>query len=75
VNKSTLAQGLRNRLLQKRLVDKATLNNISDDDVIDSYITCSCCGMKSIKTQGELSCLILSSKDVEHFLSKSQKFH
>lgn len=75
MNKSTLAQGLKQRLLQKGLVDKVTLCGISDDDIIDSYITCSCCGVKSVKSQGELNQLILSSKDVEHFLSQSQSGH
>ena len=75
MNKSTLALALRERLLAKKLVTKKLLDTVSDDDVIDSYITCSDCGAKSIKTKGELNKAILESKDVEDFLDKATDYH
>jgi len=64
---SELAAQLRKRLIDKKLVDPALLHSISDDQVIDSYITCSCCGEKQVNDSAELACIIERSDSAEKF--------
>ena len=72
MNKSTLALKLKERQLEKNLVPRELILNISDRDIIDCYITCSCCGEKSIEDDN-LNKIILASKNVEDFLSITSK--
>lgn len=65
---SELAAQLRKRLIDKNLVDPSLLHSISDDEVIDSYITCSCCGEKQVNDCAELAWLIDRSNSAETFL-------
>lgn len=58
--KSELAQDLRKRQIAYGMVEKRLIERISDDDIIDCYITCSCCsqlpscdGLKGAKANRE----------------------
>ncbi|MCB9062468.1 MAG: hypothetical protein H6622_13180 [Halobacteriovoraceae bacterium] len=75
INYSTLAENLRSRLITKGLVEKNILAAIPDSQIIDCYITCSCCGEKSVKSKTALDQIILSSKNVEEFLEKTRVAH
>lgn len=72
MNYSTLAKELRKRQLERGFVKKELINNISDEKIIDCYITCSCCGLKAVQSKAELNKIILESKNVEDFLDKTQ---
>jgi hypothetical protein len=65
---SELAARLRKRLIDKKLVDPSLLRSISDDEVIDSYITCSCCGEKQVNDSAALARIIERSDSAETFL-------
>jgi hypothetical protein len=65
---SELAARLRKRLIDKKLVDPSLLRSISDDEVIDSYITCSCCGEKQVTDSAALARIIERSDSAETFL-------
>jgi len=64
---SELAAQLRKRLIDKKLVDPSLLHSISDDEVIESYITCSCCGEKQVNDSAVLARIIERSDSAETF--------
>ncbi len=41
-----LADGLRQRQYEKKLVPRWMVDRLKDDEMIDSYVTCSECGAK-----------------------------
>ena len=45
----------------KKLVD-----DVDDDDIVESYVSCSCCGELCI-TKDQLDQIISSAKDVDHY--------
>ncbi|SRR6266567_1756240 len=51
MDKHKLAHELRRRQYDVGLVDRHIIDSLSDDDIIDSYITCSCCGEKQVNAQ------------------------
>jgi hypothetical protein len=51
MDKHQLAQELRQRQYNKGLVPRRMIDALSDDDIIDSYITCSDCGEKQVEGQ------------------------
>ncbi len=67
MEKYQLAQGLRQRQYERGLISPQIINIISDDDIINSYITCSCCGEKQV-TSIELEAAIRQAFDTYHFL-------
>lgn len=68
MKKHELAGELRRRQLAQRRVPKKLIRRLSDDDIIDAYITCSCCGEKEV--DGPLLALaILKAESVEHFFA------
>ena len=64
--KRELAQELRESQYQKKLVAKALVDALTDDQMIDSYITCSDCGEKQV-TEQQLPNLIATAKDANEF--------
>lgn len=64
---SELATELRRRLIDKGLATARQLRSISDMTVIDSYITCSCCGERQIESTDELAQIIQQADTVETF--------
>ena len=44
---------------------------VSDDKMVDSYITCSCCGVKMVD-EGQLKMCISMAMDAEGFLSLTE---
>lgn len=66
--KSELAQDLRKRQIAYGMVEKKLIERISDDDIIDCYITCSCCKEKQVEGI-KLDELIFKARDTEHFFS------
>jgi hypothetical protein len=64
--KHELAQELRERQYKKKLVAKALVDALTDEEMIDSYITCSGCGAKQV-TEQQLPNLIARAKDANEF--------
>ena len=64
--KIDLAKELRLRQYKYGQVDRELIDAISDDQIIDSYITCSCCGEKQVEIE-QLPQIIADAKDTEHF--------
>jgi hypothetical protein len=67
MNKAQLAQGLRQRQYAQGYIPRRMIDATSDEDIIDSYITCSCCGEKQV-TPLELERAIEQASDAYHFL-------
>jgi hypothetical protein len=65
--RSELAQQLRERQYQKKLVAQAQIDTLTDDQIIDAYITCSRCGEKQVADQ-QLPTLIARANNANHFL-------
>jgi len=68
MDKAQLAQGLRQRQYAQGYIPRSTIDTVSDEDIIDSYITCSCCGEKQVTPQ-ELETVIEQASDTYHFLT------
>jgi hypothetical protein len=49
MTKHYLASQLRQRQIARGLVPKAMVDALSDDEIIDCYITCSDCGVKQVE--------------------------
>ncbi len=67
MTKQQLAIELRNRQREKGLVDEWQLEAISDNEMIDAYVTCSCCGDKQAEGT-QLEKAINMAKDSDRFL-------
>ena len=63
-----LANQLRKRLFERRLAPLDVLSRISDTTIIDSYITCGCCGERQIKDPAVLTRLIEQAESADAFL-------
>ncbi|MFA5135511.1 MAG: hypothetical protein WC505_07035 [Patescibacteria group bacterium] len=66
MSKEALAKLLRKRLIKAGLVPTELVNRVSDDAIIDSYITCSGCHTK-IVTSEELVAAVAQARSTEHF--------
>jgi hypothetical protein len=66
--KSELARQLRQRQYKLGRIDRSLIDALRDDDIIDSYITCSCCGRKQV-TPSDLQAAIERAVDAEHFFA------
>ena len=73
MKKGLLAQELRAKQLKLGAVPARIIKALSDDEIIDSYITCSCCGDKQLEG-AELEYAISSASDTEHFFKLADKF-
>lgn len=67
MDKHQLAQELRQRQYKRGLVERWMIDALADDDIIDSYITCSGCGEKQVDTQN-LALAIDRAQDANQFL-------
>lgn len=67
MEKHQLAQELRQRQYGAGLVERRLVDTLSDDDIIDSYITCSQCGAKQV-TERNLEIAIARAQSASHFL-------
>ena len=67
MDKHLLAQQLRQRQYAHGHLPRHLVDAVSDEDMIDSYITCSCCGEKQVTPQ-QLEVAIAQSRDAHHFL-------
>jgi hypothetical protein len=66
MEKHQLAQALRQRQYHLALVEQQVIDEISDDKIIDSYITCSDCGEKQVTPQ-ELTIAIRLAANANQF--------
>jgi hypothetical protein len=66
MKKHQLAHELRQRQYALGEVERWMIDSLSDDEMIDSYITCSCCGEKQVN-QRELATAIAKARSAEHF--------
>jgi hypothetical protein len=66
MEKHQLAQELRQRQYRLDLLDRRLIEAISDDEIIDTYITCSDCGEKQVTIQ-ELKTVIRLAVTVQQF--------
>lgn len=66
VEKTALAADLRAAQIRLGQVPTEMIRNLSDDEIIDCYITCSCCGVKQAEGS-DLALAIDTADDKEHF--------
>jgi hypothetical protein len=67
MKKADLANDLRSRQLANGYVSAKLLANITDDQLIDSYITCSGCGKRAI-SPSDLPSTITAATSTDDFL-------
>ena len=67
MQKHELANQLRQRQYAYGMVERRIVDSLSDDDIIDSYVTCSCCGEKQVEG-ARLQSVIMAAKDSDSFL-------
>lgn len=68
MDKQALAQQLRQRQYAHGYIPRHLIDTVSDEDIIESYITCSCCGEKQVTPQ-QLELAIEQARDASHFLA------
>ena len=68
MDKHQLAQELRHRQYANGLVAKKYIDALSDDDIIESYITCAGCGAKLVPLD-DLDLLIKRARSAEQFIA------
>ncbi len=66
MHKTELAEELRQCQRELAHVDLNIIDSLGDDEIIDSYITCSCCGEKQV-TSDELGDAITEASNVASF--------
>lgn len=69
MQKTTLAQALRSRQYALSQVPAALLEALSDEEIIWSYITCSCCG-EPLVSGTDLALAIWQATDADDFLTR-----
>ncbi len=67
MEKQQLAQDLRQRQYAAGMVDRRLIDLISDDQMIDSYLICSCCGKKQVTDQEKEEALLLATNSQQFF--------
>lgn len=72
MHKADLAHALRQRQHALGEVPGEMIDALSDDAIIDSYITCSCCGEKQV-THRQLRKAIFMAKDADGFFNVCEK--
>ena len=73
MQKDALAQDLRQRQHQLGQVPAEMIDALSDDAIIDSYITCSCCGEKQV-TRRQLRKAMFLARDADGFFDVCDQF-
>jgi hypothetical protein len=66
MTKNQLARELRQRQYALGEVERWMIDALSDDEIIDSYITCSCCGEKQVDPR-QLATAITKARGADHF--------
>jgi hypothetical protein len=66
MNMTQLAQELRERQYKLGTVPREMIDALTDVAIIDSYITCSCCGAKQVN-EAQLHVAISSAENADHF--------
>ena len=66
--KHNLANQLRQRQYCYGQVDRKIIDSLSDDQIIDCYITCSCCGEKQVDAK-TLPNVIDQANDSDNFFA------
>jgi hypothetical protein len=74
MKKKDLAIQLGKCLLANKLVEPEVLQQVSDNKVIDSCITCSRCKMKLVKNPKKLAKIVGKSRTIEHFFYLCDKY-
>jgi len=67
MQKKQLAQELRQRQYKLGQVSRQQIDAVADDDIIESYITCSGCGARLVDDT-QLRMAIHTAQDAAHFL-------
>ena len=76
MTKEGLAARLRDRQRQKRLLQPeglAVLDRLSDDEIIDCYLTCSCCARKQVPAEDLADLIMQAANDDDFFRLVDQK--
>src|SRR5579859_4042271 len=73
MKKAILAQELRARQLKHGQVPVEMIRRLTDDQIIDAYITCSCCGEKQVEGS-DLEYAIATANNTDHFFEIAAKF-
>jgi hypothetical protein len=73
MDKQLLANELRARQRKLGQVPAHMIRALSDDQIIDAYITCSCCGEKQAEGS-DLDYAITTARNPDHFLDIAQQF-
>jgi hypothetical protein len=68
MEKHTLAADLRAAQIRLGQVPTDLIHALSDDDIIDCYITCSCCGEKQVEGSS-LDLAIDAADNTDHFFT------
>ncbi|HEY1352399.1 MAG TPA: hypothetical protein VGF67_22505 [Ktedonobacteraceae bacterium] len=68
MDRHILARQLRQRQYTQGCLPRYIIDAVSDEDIIDCYITCSCCGEKQVTPQ-QLVTAIAQAHDAYHFLA------
>lgn len=63
-----LAEELRERQYQLRQAPRASVDALSDDEIIEAYIACSHCGEKQVDAK-QLKAAISQAEHAEHFFA------
>lgn len=71
MTKQKLAKQLRERIVNTGEVTQREVNCMSDDDMIDAFNTCSCCGEKFLSSL-DLQLAIESSSNSDEFIEISK---
>lgn len=67
MKKANLAQELRERQYKTAQVPRVVIDELTNDDIIDAYVTCSSCGEKWI-SDDEMPIYIENADTVDEFL-------
>ena len=68
MTKKQLATELKQRQYEKKYCEKWMIDRLSDDQIIDSYNTCNCCGEKQVEGE-KLDLAISLSNNAEDFFA------
>lgn len=66
MTKHQLARQLRQRQYAMGEVDRSLIDALSDDTIIDCYVTCNCCGERQVEGH-HLDVAIARATDADHF--------
>jgi len=67
LKKAELAQQLRQRQYAYEMVTRDLIDAVTDDQIINSYITCSCCGTKEVDEKELVLAIAEATSAVDFF--------